>query len=254
MIDKSLLRSLRDVSDLGTSTIYKQIQRKQEDLGFRVTKGQAAALVASEFGIDISKFLSPEELAELRRLPIQAPQVVKKVVSKKLVAQPKIMQFASGLQVQDPFLSDKIRREAGEMSGVYPIIYIFENSVRNVISLVLKKKYGENWWDTQVNTTIQGKVKNRMDKEAANRWHGRRGAAPIFYTDINHLLSIIMNNWADFAGLFPDQDWLKSRIKEIEMSRNIVAHNNPLDKHDIRRIEVYFEDWLKQIKALKDKI
>lgn len=254
MIDKSLMKSLKEAANLSLSALYKRIQRKKQDLGFTVTIEQAAALLASEYGIDISKFLKPQELSDLRRLQTQTPQVVKRVVSKKVVAQPKIMQFAFGLQVQDPFLSNKILGEAVKMAEVYSIIYTFENSVRNVISLVLKKKYGENWWDTRVKPTIQGKVKNRMDKEAANRWHGKRGSAPIFYTDINDLLSIIMNSWADFESLFPDQDWIKSRIKEIEMSRNIVAHNNPLAERDIERISVYFKDWAAQLQALKDKI
>lgn len=254
MIDKYLMKSLKEATNLSLPALYKQIQRKKQDLGFTVTIEQAAALIASECGIDISKFLEREELSELRSLQTQTPQVVKKVVSKKVITQPKIMQVASGLQVQDPFLSNKILREAIEMKEVYPIIYIFENSVRNVISLVLDKKYGENWWDTKVRPKMQDRVKGRIDKEAANRWHGRRGTAPIFYTDINDLLSIIMNNWADFASLFPDQDWIKSRIKEIEMSRNIVAHNNPLARRDIKRISLYFEDWADQLKVLKDRI
>ena len=254
MIDKSLMRSLKEETGLDASTIYEKIRRKQQDLGFKVTKEQAAALVAADFGIDISKLLSPEELTELRRLPTQALQVVTRVVTKKSVAPSKIMQFASGLQVQDPFLSDKIRKEAGEMSGVYPIIYIFENSVRNFISSVLAKRYGAKWWDTQVGPKIQEKVRDRIKKEAANRWHGRRGTAPIFYTDINDLLSIIRDNWPDFVDLFSKQSWIESRINDIEMSRNIIAHNNPLDRHDIRRIEVYFEDWAKLLKAVKDKI
>lgn len=248
------MKSLEDATKLRLSALYKRIQGKKRDLGFTVTREQAAALLAAEYGIDISKFLKPEELSELRRLQTQTPQVVKKVVSRKGITQPKIIQLASGLQVQDPFLSSKILREAVEMRDVYPVIYIFENSVRNIISLVLKKKYGEKWWDTRVKPKIQDKVKDRMDKEAANRWHGRRGSAPIFYTDISDLLSIIMNNWTDFVNLFPDQDWIKSRIKEIEMSRNIVAHNNPLARRDIERISVYFEDWADQLRVLKDKI
>lgn len=254
LIDKRIIEALKSKLDLSLSAIYIRIEKIREARGYIISTEQAAALLASENAIDISKFLTQEELSELRGLQAQPSQAVKKIVSKKMITQPKIMQFATGLRVQDPLLSDKILREAGEMAKVYPIIYTFENSVRNVISLVLTKKYGENWWDTQVKPKMRQKVKERMDKESANRWHGKRGSAPIFYTDISYLLAIIRDNWTDFVSLFPSQSWIESRISDIEMSRNIVAHNNPLAKRDVQRITVYFEDWIDQLKVFKGKV
>lgn len=254
MIDKRILEALKSKLKLSRSAIYRHIEKIREARGYIISREQAAALFASENAIDISKVLTQEELSALRGLQAQPSQVVKKIVSKKMITQLKIMQFATGLQVQAPLLSDKILREAGEMAKVYPIIYTFENSVRNVISLVLTKKYGANWWDTQVKPKMQQKVKERMDKESANRWHGKRGSAPIFYTEIRDLITIIRDNWIDFVSLFPSQSWIESRISDIEMSRNIVAHNNPLAKRDVQRITVYFEDWVDQLKAFKDKV
>lgn len=254
MIDKSLMKSLKEATNLSLSALYKRIQRKKQDLGFIVTIEQAAALLASENGIDISKYLNKDELSELRRLQTQPSQVVKKIVSKKAITRPKVIQFALGLQVEDPLLSTKTVSEAFEMSEVYGVIYIFENSVRNVISLVLAKKYGANWWDTQVGEKVKDRVQKRIGDESNNPWHGRRGSAPIFYTDIKDLQSIIKNNWSDFECLFPSQIWVETRISEIERSRNIIAHNNPLRKLDIDRIKIYFKDWETQLKAVKDKI
>ncbi len=254
MIDESLMKSLKEVTNLSLSALYKRIQRKKQNLGFTVTIEQAAALLASEHGIDISRFLKRDELSELRTLQTQTPQVVKKVVTKKGIAQPKIIQFASGLRVQALPLSNKMLVEAVEMAEVYPLIYVFENSVRNVISSVLAKQHGEDWWVTCVADGVQKRVQGRMDKESKNPWHGKRSSIPIFYTDIKDLLSIIRDNWTDFVSLFPSQGWIESRINDIEMSRNIVAHNNPLAKRDIKRIMVYFEDWIDQLKAFKDKI
>ena len=97
-------------------------------------------------------------------------------------------------------------------------------------------------------------MKDRISKESANPWHGKRGSAPIFYTDIKHLFSIIKNNWPDFEDLFPNQNWIETRISEIEISRNIVAHNNPLAKRDIQRLSLYFEDWENQINIIKESI
>lgn len=254
LIDRRILEALKNKLGISYASIYERIKKVKQSRGFTISREQAAALLASENGIDISKFLSQGELYELQKLQSQQPVVIKKVESRKAPPQPKVVQLASGLQVQEPLLSNKIISESKEMSNIYPIIYIFENSVRNFISSVLAARYGDNWWDTKISPKIQRKVEGRMDKEDANRWHGRRGVTPIFYTDINDLLSIIRDNWNDFVGLFPSQVWIESRINDIEMSRNIIAHNNPLDKHDIQRIKVYFEDWLKLLKAVKDKI
>jgi hypothetical protein len=246
--------SLKKKTSLSLRAIYKRIQRKKESLGFTVTLEQAAALLASECGIDISKILEPKALAELRALQVQKPQVIEKAVSKKTIAQPKILNFASGLQMQDPFLASGVLREAEKMKEVYPIIYVFENSVRNVISLVLTKKYGLDWWDKRVAKPVRDRIQGRIDDETNNPWHGKRGVAPIFYADIKDLQSIIKNNWGDFQSLFPNQNWIEARIGEIERSRNIVAHNNPLCERDIKRVRIYFEDWETQIGAVKDKI
>ena len=254
MIDKRIIEALRSQLDLSFSKVYARISKVREARGFTISREQAAALLAAENGIDISKYLKKDELSELSKLQIQQPVVIRKAEIRRAMPQPKVIQLTSGLQVKEPLLSNRILGEAVEMKEIYLIIYIFENSVRNIISSVLAARYGENWWDTKVSPTIQGKVKDRMEKEAANRWHGRRGTAPIFYTDIKNLLSIIRDNWNDFVDLFPNQNWIESRINDIEMSRNIIAHNNPLDRHDIRRIKVYFEDWVKQIKVVKDKI
>ena len=255
MIDKRIIEALKTNLDIGAAAIYERIKKLRESRKFTISKEQAAALLAAESGIDISKFLKPEELSELSRLPIQAPPIIKNVVYKQPTSQTKILKSSSGLQIQDPLLSSRIFGEVIEMANnVYPIIYIFENSVRNVISLVLTKKYGQDWWDTHVAKPVKDRVQGRINDESNNPWHGRRGSAPIFYTDIKDLQSIIKNNWGDFASLFPNQNWVETRISEIERSRNIIAHNNPLAKRDIRRISVYFEDWEVQLKAVKDKI
>lgn len=254
MIDRRILEALKRELNITYTSIYDRIKKVRESRGFTISREEAAALLASESGIDISKYLVQDQLSELRKLQTQQPVVIKKVESRKAAPQSRVIQLASGLQVKEPLLSNKIISESVEMSEIYQIIYIFENSVRNFISSVLAARYGENWWDTKIRPKIQDKVKGRMDKEDANRWHGRRGKAPIFYTDIYDLLSIIRDNWVDFEDLMSSQTWIESRISEVEISRNIIAHNNPLDKHDIRRIKVYFEDWVKLLKAVKDKI
>jgi len=142
LIDKRIIEALKSNLDIGYSAIYERIKKVRESKGFTISKEQAAALLASENGIDISKYLKQDELSELRKLQTQVPPIIKKVVHKQVIPQSKIIRLNSGLEIQDPLLPVKTSSKAIEMAEVYVYIYIFENSVRNVISLVLSKKYG----------------------------------------------------------------------------------------------------------------
>jgi hypothetical protein len=153
-----------------------------------------------------------------------------------------------GIKIEDPILPKSIVDDASKMADTYLMIYIFENSVRNLIRNVLETKYGKYWWDSHVSKPVKDTVEKRKEQENENRWHGKRGEHPIFYTDISELNSIITKNWDDFKDIIQkDHTWIKHKIEEIKTSRNVVAHNNPLEKDDIQRIEVNFKDWFKQI-------
>jgi hypothetical protein len=55
-----------------------------------------------------------------------------------------------------PALKPQHASEAKVMAEkVYPTIYIFENSVRDLIERVLQAQFGANWWTTAIPGTIQ---------------------------------------------------------------------------------------------------
>lgn len=170
-----------------------------------------------------------------------------KTKQRKPATKQTVIELGKGMKITGPLLPKRLIDEATQMANVYPIVYVFENSVRNLISHVMSTKHGDKWWDQKVSSTIKKKVRERIEKEDKNRWHGKRGAHPIFYSDIDDLNSIITTNWQDFKDVFPSHQWVTARIDEIEMSRNVVAHNNPLEKRDIQRLELYLGDWIKQI-------
>jgi hypothetical protein len=107
--------------------------------------------------------------------------------------------------------------------------------------------YGNKWWEEKVSSKIKSKVKQRREKEGINRWHIQRGASEIFYTDFGDLSSIVQTNWVSFEDLFPELQWVSSRLSDLEASRNIIAHMNILDERETDRIKMYLEDWTKQI-------
>jgi hypothetical protein len=248
MINKKVMKALMEKTNKSLQRIYQMIEEKKKEYDYTITREMAANLLAAELGIDISKILSEEELTKLRGLKETKILVSekKKLVESKTPRQI-IIDVTREFRVIDPFLSEKLINEAISMARVYPIVYLFENSIRNLIQITLEKKYGSEWWNIAVPQSVRQEVERRLAKEKENRWHSKRGAHKIFYTNIGDLNSIISANWSDFREFFPNQAWIKSRIDEIELSRNIIAHNNPLSDREIKRLKLYFEDWIKQI-------
>jgi len=159
---------------------------------------------------------------------------------------PTLIRIEPRFDIEIPNLPLKVKKEARKMSWVYPYVYLFENSARHLIISVLGK-YEKDWWEKKTPINTKRVVKNRIAQEEVHRWHAKRGAHPIFYSDMRDLYSIIVNNWNDFKDLFPDQAWVKSRFDEVELSRNIVAHNNVLPNDEITRLKLDLSAWAKQI-------
>jgi len=226
------------------------IQAIRKQYGYTISREEAAYLLAGQLGIDISKFLGKEKSEKLQKLReimvANVPQV--KPVKAIEKARPKTVtiKFRKEL-IKESILPAKLAKDAEKMAEVYPLVYVLENSLRYIIMNVLKDKFGNDWWEKKVPLAIRRNAENRLKFEGRNRWHSRRGSHQIFYTDFGDLCSIIINNWDDFKGFFPSQRWIQTRLEEIELSRNIIAHNNPLPRREIERLELYFEDLKKQL-------
>lgn len=140
-----------------------------------------------------------------------------------------------------------IRRSALEALPVYMAFFCLENSVREVVMERLAEAHGPSWWDTCAAVRLKEKVATRQEKEQRDRWHARRGEHEVFYTDFGDLKTLITNNYSDFDDLFPDQNWITTRLDELEASRNIIAHSNVLDEREAGRLRLYLQDWIRQV-------
>ncbi len=143
--------------------------------------------------------------------------------------------------------SPEIRSASIRALPAYLAFFCLENSAREVIVERLAERHGSDWWSSCASRPVQEKVTRRQEAEGNNRWHVRRGASEIYYTDFGDLASLIRNNWEDFEDLFPDVNWVLSRFTELEASRNIVAHNNLLEPREVDRIKMYLMDWVRQV-------
>lgn len=82
------------------------------------------------------------------------------------------------ISLKDPILKPQILSDAILMSKIYAQIYIFENSLRQVICKIMEKYFGDNWWDslsTPKAIKMRTDADRRINDEKRNPWHGKRG-------------------------------------------------------------------------------
>jgi len=253
VINKKIMKLLHGKMGISPSGIYTAIGNKKKQFRYSVSKETAAYVLAAEKGIDISKYLSEEELSRVREATRTAPIIIEKPTKKeKSVKRVLTVKFSDDLRISCPNVPESVLRDAKKMSGVYPYLYIFENSIRYFIKNILEEVYGQEWWVERIEKSKGGqkivrKAENRRTEEGRNRWHGSRGDHPIFYIDIDDLTKIVTMNFDYFKDKLPGVkrpiEWLTNRIEEIAKSRNVIAHNNPLSNDDIQRVKLYFNDW-----------
>ncbi len=214
----------------------------------------------------IDKYLDEEQVKRIRELLPHfqnqgtTPPVSNKQSSKNSTRDtPRTKKISRKYKVTDFLLDDTKLKEAEEMADIYPILYVLENSIRELIKRVMTANYGEDWWSERTKRsktrTIAENVKKRMAKEGKNRWHQRRGNHPIYYTDFADLKTLFSSNEDKFSpDILSPKEWVMNTMNELELSRNVLCHMNPLDRTNVQDIKVKFEQWQKMIKANISKI
>jgi hypothetical protein len=76
------------------------------------------------------------------------------------------------------------------------------------------------------------------------------------YLLLTHLWTIIKAKWKDFEPIFPQgQAFVESLIQnDVNVSRAVFAHMNPLEENDIKNLEASFRKWLKNLQAVKERL
>jgi hypothetical protein len=227
----------------------------------------ATYTIAHDNGFDISKYLDQETTREVRNLisdlrtgrrngDAGAPRR-ERVTQRKSAARKDVKVKFAGVDVgRIPALKQTHAEGAKRMAErVYPTLYIFENSVRDLIELVLKDAFGKDWWTTAVPGDVQKTATRHKESEKKDPWHSARGAREIDYVFLNELWAIIKHQWRSFKPFFPDQAWVQTIItRDMNVSRRVLAHMNPLSADDIRNIEAAFSKWVKQLQAVEGKL
>jgi len=259
MTNKKLREALLNKLDISPQALWQQCHKLQAQVPMQTE--DAVYIIAQRNGIRLNKYLDEETIDRIRGLLQQLAPTTQATVKKTrgkikdIVAKQRVIKIGKDIKFDDPILPQKKINEAIEMADIYPLIYVLENSAREFIDKIMTAQYGKNWWDLQVPDPLKKDVKKRMSDDEKNLWHQRRGARPIDYLDLKDLpdlMEIIEDSVA--PNIIPSAKWFRQLIEEVYKSRCVVCHMNPLDKNNIKAVEVQFNYWEKQISEKKDLI
>ena len=253
--NKELKKALLEKLGITPQALSQRIQRMRDKSPMSTEEG--TYLIAHMQGIRIDKYLDEGQVKAIRELDrnfntqVAPPSRLKKNTSKK--DSTRIIKFPEKFNTSDPLLDNTKLKEATEMAAIYPILYVLENSIRELIKRVMEANYGEHWWHEKTKTgrskSIGEKVKQRMANEQKNKWHQRRGAHPIYYTNLTDLKTLLSSNGSKFfPHILSKKEWFLNLMDELEPSRNVLCHMNPLEPNNINDIKVKFERWQRLLK------
>jgi hypothetical protein len=212
-----------------------------------MTTEEAVYVIAHLEGIDLSRHLS---IATLDRVRALVPRGIQYSHTKQSVRDTgKTKTPAPTRQKGYPLVSESQTKIAENLGGtVYPLLFVLENSIRELISLHLSKK-GSDWWDKFVPHKVKTGVERTMKNEARYPYRNKRGDEPLSYANFSDLKHIILANQSEFAYAIIDFDWFAVHMDEIYMVRNNIAHCVPLSADDVSRLEVFFRDWARLLET-----
>ena len=262
---KELRTHLQEKLDIGPRQLQRLIAKRATELPS--THEQALFTIAHDNGLRLSHYLTAAQIADVRSLVQGRPSAAsatptqatngRRRAPKRGPRRTASVTIANAKFGEVPGLKQSHANEAKVMAErVYPLLYVFENSVRDLIELVLRAKYGDDWWTKAVPAKVQETAQEVKEQEKRDTYHGKRGRRDIDYLLLTQLWKIINHKWKDFEPFFPPgKHWVQSMIEnDMNVSRRPIAHMNPLEDDDIKSVEVAFRKWVKNLKAVAEKL
>lgn len=256
--NRALKQALLTKLGVQPPALSKRVKRKK--LQTPMSTEEATYLIAHEEGIQIDKYLDATEVSRIRELHGSsrprgdAAMTPRRTRSRSGTGQPRELRFPGDITVKNALLPPGKLNEAVAMARVYPLLYVFENSIRELIKRVMASEFGDDWWETQLTRgnvqNVYQKAKGRKDGEKKNRWHQKRGSHPIDYVDIWDLATIILGKQDHFfPHIISERPWFEQFMKETYPSRNVVCHMNPLDTDHVNDIKLKIRKWDRMMTA-----
>jgi len=145
-----------------------------------------------------------------------------------------------------PQFPKKIRDEATDMASQYLIFYCLENSIRELISDVLKDAEKSDWWEKVVPEGVRkSSDQNRKRERAAGVTP--RSDADIDYINFAELAEIIAANRVHFGDIFTDVRAAEDVLARLNTLRAPIAHCKNLADDEKLRLQLSLGDWFRQM-------
>jgi hypothetical protein len=139
----------------------------------------------------------------------------------------------------------EFRNEAKEMSKHYEVFYCLEKSIRRQVMILMKEKFGENWWQEKIEEEIKKNVEKNLQREEDSGFT-IRSEEKIDYTTFGELTQIVNKNWDAFENLFRRGQRAFSKImNNLNQLRGPIAHCCPLAADEVVRLELTVKDWFR---------
>lgn len=138
----------------------------------------------------------------------------------------------------------QIRSAAERMAEFYKLFYILENDIRSFVSSIMQEGYGDGWWAKHVPQEVQKSAQFNRQRESKEGLPPRSSDL-IDYTTFGQLGEIIKQNWAIFAGLFPncEIERLEKVMSRLNLARGPIAHCGLLPEDEVVRLKLAIRDW-----------
>jgi len=259
--NRQLRKALLEKLNVTPQALSQRVQTLKRQ--YAITTEDANYIIAQREGIILDRYLDKDTVNHVRGIFQQISHITQDTTTiAKLARKGKrgaekkqlFIVFPKEFTVTDPILEERKLLEARDMAAVYPLLYVLENSIREVIDRVMTKHYGSNWWDSKAGD-LKKVVDKRKSDEERNMWHQRRGARPIDYLDLAQLPALVRQIQKDFVpNIIPSVEWFTQFVDEVYKSRCVVCHMNPLDNTNIQSVKVKFTQWQRHIAGKRDLI
>jgi len=260
--NRRLRRALLEKLKVTPQALSWRVQRLKKQ--YAITTEDATYIIAQRQGIILDKYLDKDTVNHIRGIIQQITHITQDTTTiAKLARKGKrgtekkqlFVVFPKEFTVTDPILEQRKLLEARDMAAIYPLLYVLENSIREVIDRLMTNRHGSNWWDSKAPKGLKDTLSKRMSDEKRNSWHQRRGARPIDYLDLEQLPALVRQIQEDFVpNIIPSVEWFTQFVDEVYKSRCVVCHMNPLDNTSIQSVKVKFTQWQRQIAGKMDLI
>jgi len=243
-INPILLNQLKTKLSLTEDGINKKIMKLRKDRGFDITREDGALLLASLNDINISKFANSDKLKEIRELKNKEYKIDKTKV--KTTEKDRILKLKDIIITSsEPFTPKKVISDSKEMSEYYALLYILENTLRNLIRYVFRNE--TDYWKKKISKPIRDEVEAIIAKE---KYFEEGRSDELEYAHLDYLKQIIIGNWTIFSQEINEKDKVKftNEIEKFFPCRNAIAHTTFVKGLDANRCKYKFEEIMKMIK------